>query len=341
VAALVRWLVRGRKRRHIARLRALAGIGLLGGLVHVLELLAVVALPLLPALLLMHADRLWLALVASPRVVCRRRPGAARAVVHPPRQPAAPGPPSQRGGVGTYRLASVMLLGGAVVRPCLAAREPVAAHARSCLATGPLMTPTPHPYPQALAVVGALQQLDAQSQPPPVGHLTRPEHGRALGLGAASAGLASMLRPLYAALCRRAIRRRCSREALAKTVALPPALGSGGGGGGGGAHHGRPDPSPPTPAARAAQLTPQPRSTDPHEPPLRVRRAPVRGLRSRAARAAGAPAPPSGLRVRGAGGGGAAAGCAGLGGEGRPLGARGWGGRGGRWVGAGPCRRPC
>lgn len=61
VSVLVRWWCRRHTRGHVAFLRHLLPVGVLGGFVHALTIAGVVALPLLPAILIGHSDGLWLA----------------------------------------------------------------------------------------------------------------------------------------------------------------------------------------------------------------------------------------------------------------------------------------
>ena len=71
VAVLVRWRCKRHTRGHAAFLRHLLPLGALGGLVHVLTMVAVVALPLLPAMLIANCDGLWLVCHRLTRLTAR------------------------------------------------------------------------------------------------------------------------------------------------------------------------------------------------------------------------------------------------------------------------------
>ena len=156
-SVLLRWCCGGkrvcccRKRRHILRLRQAVLIGVLGGLVHVLVMVAVVTLPLLTALLLSNADALW----------------------------------------NTLR---VGFFGGSKAKATAA--DDHDGHVPDILlpsaGTSMLAVFVPVTFGAAVALVVL---SDASASP----------------LGLACAGTASVLRPLYAALCRRAIN-RCARH---------------------------------------------------------------------------------------------------------------------------------
>ena len=161
VAALVRWWCTRRSRGHAAFLRHLLPLGALGGLVHVCAMVAVVALPLLPAMLIGHCDGLWL--VGHRLAYLRNRAGEhdQPPVVRPAELPGRAVP-----------LVALVLFAAAV----------------------------------GLAI------LDVAAD-------TSTAHS--LMVGVPTALLASVGRPVHAAMCRGAVAKRCGREVLSNKLPLP------------------------------------------------------------------------------------------------------------------------
>jgi hypothetical protein len=158
VSVLVRWWCKRHSRGHAAFLSHLLPVGVLGGLVHLMMIAGVVALPLLPAILIGHSDGLWLA-------------GYRLAV--------APAEHEDASTVSRAELPSRVIPGVSVLL--------------------------------FMAGIG-LSVLD-------VATTTSEAHSLVLGIPAAL--LASIGRPVHAALCRRAVVKRCGREALSKNLPLP------------------------------------------------------------------------------------------------------------------------
>jgi hypothetical protein len=158
VSVLVRWWCKRHTRGHAAFLSHLLPVGVLGGLVQLMMMAGVVALPLLPAILIGHSDGLWLA--------CYRLA-------------VAPAEHEDASAVSHAELPGRVVPGVSVL----------------------------------LFVAGiGLSILDVAST-------TSEAHSLVLGVPAAL--LASVGRPVHAALCRRAVAKRCSREVLSKKLPLP------------------------------------------------------------------------------------------------------------------------
>ena len=161
VAVLVRWRCSRRNRGHAAYLRHLLPLGVLGGLVHVWTMVAVVALPLLPAMLIGHCDGLWL---VGHRILNMQK----RAGEHD--EPPAVRPAELPG--RAVPLVALLLFAAAV----------------------------------------GLATLDVA---------TNASEAHSLMVGVPAALLASIGRPVHAAMCRRAVAKRCGREVLSKKLPLP------------------------------------------------------------------------------------------------------------------------
>ena len=172
---------------------------------QVLAMVAVVSLPLLSALLLANADWLW----NTARSHCKRRPGAAAAAysadIASSSDDAEAAPESQCTAAHPCAAATPARL-TAVLTVC-----PLRAR---CV---PAVPPDPNPklpLAMALALLLAAPALALLSVPSALGGTTT-----LVGIGAA--GLASVGRPLHAALCRRAVWVHASREQLGKALPLP------------------------------------------------------------------------------------------------------------------------